>query len=162
MNELEFWAHHRVVRHGRWVCWAFLGTKPNQYGRVNINGREWLAHRFAYNLAFGPIPEGLLVCHHCDNPMCMRPSHLFLATDKENMMDSAEKGRLSYAKRPLQIPAVKALAIRRASGSYLEIARKYGASIRSVGRIKRTLHADTLVKRMLSARCARKTTWRNF
>jgi len=158
MNELDFWAHHKVVRHGRWVCWTWTGAKRNEYGGVRVNGRETYAHRYAYSLRFGPITAGLLVCHHCDNPMCIRPSHLFVGTDKENMIDSAEKGRLSFAKKPLRIPTAKALAIRNAPGSYADIAREHGVSIRSVGRIKRTLYADTLVKRMLSARDTQRIT----
>jgi len=52
MNELDFWAHHRVVRRGRWVCWEWTGAKkPNGYGQVKIDGRMWLARRHAYSLS---------------------------------------------------------------------------------------------------------------
>ncbi len=70
----------------------------NGYGvtNVNIGGRYYAikAHRFAYELAFGPIPSGLSVLHHCDNPPCINPAHLFLGTRADNAADKAAKGRV--------------------------------------------------------------------
>ena len=74
-------------------CWVWRGVSGNGYGQFWNNGKNVGAHRFAYSLANGPIPNGLFVCHHCDNPKCVRPSHLFLGTNSDNIVDSVVKGR---------------------------------------------------------------------
>ncbi len=63
------------------------------YGSVRFEGKAWMAHRLSYTLNFGPIPYGLQVLHRCDNPKCIKPSHLFLGSQRENMADMDEKGR---------------------------------------------------------------------
>ncbi len=82
----------------RMGCWTFLGQwkRSDRYGRMQIDGLITYAHRIAYALAFGPIPADLFVCHHCDNPQCVRPDHLFLGTQADNVKDMWAKGRGSY------------------------------------------------------------------
>jgi hypothetical protein len=81
-------------------CWEWTGTRSPRwrgYGRVSSGPhRGMLAHRLAYALAVGPIPEGLLVCHHCDNRPCCNPAHLFLGTEADNTQDCIKKGRFIY------------------------------------------------------------------
>ncbi|KKM02552.1 hypothetical protein LCGC14_1783330 [marine sediment metagenome] len=75
-------------------CWVWTGTRQSQgYGILYVEGEPVLAHRFAWAFENGPVPEGIQVLHHCDNPPCTRPSHLFLGTQKDNMQDMANKGR---------------------------------------------------------------------
>lgn len=82
-------------------CWLWTGltvsNNPRPYGVVGFNGRSWLTHRLAYFLTYGPFDLALDVCHHCDNPSCVRPDHLFLGTRRDNMQDAARKGRIVRA-----------------------------------------------------------------
>lgn len=82
-------------------CWNWIGNRnPQGYGRINISKKLLLAHRVSYEYAFGAIAEGLMICHHCDNPSCVRPEHLFAGTLADNMRDMVEKGR-SHGALPL-------------------------------------------------------------
>ncbi len=75
-------------------CWIWLGNIDLEgYGRVQFNLKTVKAHRFSYEMFVGRIPDGLLVCHHCDNPSCVRPEHLFVGTQKDNHRDCEIKGR---------------------------------------------------------------------
>lgn len=73
-------------------CWLWTGyINPKGYGE--FTRRHIRVHRFSWELANGPIPEGLNVLHHCDNPPCVRPDHLFLGTQNDNVQDMVTKGR---------------------------------------------------------------------
>jgi hypothetical protein len=75
-------------------CWIWKGyEKSCGYGGMRAYGKNWFAHRLSYTLNIGEIPEGMYVCHKCDNPICVRPDHLFLGTHKDNMADCKAKGR---------------------------------------------------------------------
>jgi len=75
-------------------CWEWTSGKfPCGYGKVWYRGRRHHAHRVAWMLTHGLIADGLYVCHHCDNKGCVRPDHLFLGTQVDNMQDWTKKGK---------------------------------------------------------------------
>lgn len=85
------WSDKVLVDDG---CWEWqAGRGPQGYGAIRIPTKTKRAHRVSYELFRGPIPDGLLVCHHCDNPGCVKPSHLFVGTTADNMHDRDRKGR---------------------------------------------------------------------
>lgn len=86
----KFYEKVKIVKVG---CWEFTGSKDKKgYGIFSLN-KESRAHRVAWMLHFGPIPKGLSVCHSCDNPGCVNPSHLWLGTQADNMRDRDSKKR---------------------------------------------------------------------
>ena len=76
-------------------CWYWTGYchRRSGYGHVRVGPRMARAHRIAWELSHGPIPDGLDVLHSCDNPPCVRPDHLFLGTQLDNIADREAKGR---------------------------------------------------------------------
>ena len=88
--EARFW--ERVERTE--TCWPWTAAVNSAgYGMVGRDGGLFLAHRIAFELTNGPIPDGLVVCHRCDTPRCCRPDHLFLGTQGDNLADMWAKGR---------------------------------------------------------------------
>lgn len=80
-------------------CWLWMGyLSPQGYGVFKLGESRCRAHRYAWILTHGDIPEGRLVCHHCDNPTCVNPSHLFLGSHKDNIRDAISKGRMAWQK----------------------------------------------------------------
>lgn len=83
------------------ACWPWTGGKnSNGYGTMTIGfkadktQRRISAHRLAWILSNGPVPDGMYVCHTCDNPPCCNPSHLFAGTQIQNMRDASAKNRI--------------------------------------------------------------------
>lgn len=87
----RFWA--KVDRSGE--CWLWTGPlDASGRGRLWVDGKDVLAHRFAWEMEYGPIPEGMCVCHHCDTPHCVNVRrHAFLGTQADNTADKMNKGR---------------------------------------------------------------------
>jgi hypothetical protein len=92
---LDFWK--RVEKSDG--CWLWFGfTDKDGYGIFEQNHVRFRAHRYAYQIGVGPIADGLSVCHSCDNPRCVRPSHLFVGSNKDNLRDAARKHRTAKQK----------------------------------------------------------------
>jgi len=76
------------------ICWPWKASRNKWgYGRIGYKGKLVTAPRLSYQLVFGDVPEGLCVCHSCDNPACVNPSHLYLGTFRDNNLDKMSKGR---------------------------------------------------------------------
>lgn len=89
----RFWA--KVEK--RASCWTWTGaTKQGGYGKVTLRQTQWLASRLSWVIHHGSIPDGMDICHHCDNPTCVNPKHLFLGTRRDNMQDAKRKGRIKW------------------------------------------------------------------
>jgi len=89
--EDRFWSKVQKTEN----CWLWMGARTKLgYGQRGgrKTGRRY-THRLSWEMRFGPIPEGLCVLHHCDNPPCVNPDHLFLGTKKDNTQDMIAKGR---------------------------------------------------------------------
>jgi len=132
LTEQEFW--DRTEPEPNTGCWIWLGCRNEHgYGSLRADGQPWLAHRRAYTLKYGPIPEGIKVCHSCDSPPCCNPTHLFLGTQAVNVADCVSKGRMPD-RRGERHPRVKLTeeivrAIRGLSAigtSYVDLAERFG------------------------------------
>lgn len=87
----RFW--RGVDRRGEDECWEWQKYKKRGYGYIGVDGFAMITSRVAWVIANGQIPEGMIVCHKCDNPSCCNPNHLFIGTDLDNCRDRDAKGR---------------------------------------------------------------------
>jgi hypothetical protein len=95
----RFWAKvdkdgptHPVLGTKCWI-WTAVVSKSHGYGTIRNKIERTLAHRLSWEIHNGPIPEGMHVCHHCDNRVCVNVNHMFLGTISDNMADKVKKGR---------------------------------------------------------------------
>lgn len=86
----------KFIQKGEDECWNWTGNITGGYGQFKYSGKAIPAHRFAYRVYRGEIPEGLWVLHDCDNPICVNPNHLFLGTAQDNTNDMVSKGRARF------------------------------------------------------------------
>lgn len=135
----RFWAKVDKT-HG---CWNWTAsTREGGYGRFGIGAHGGiLAHRYSYILHNGEIPDGLCVLHHCDNPSCVRPDHLFLGTKADNARDKVSKGRQSHPrgelnpKSKLSEAAVRVIKKLLGRIPQLELAQSFNVSQQTINNI---------------------------
>ena len=122
-------------------------SSRNDYGTITIDKRTHYVHRVAWELANGSIPDGMCVCHTCDNPRCINPDHMFLGTIADNLQDMTNKGRRAQlphlrgnqnGRAILDDADILDIRTRAASGEmYESIAKRYDTAETNVGRIVR-------------------------
>lgn len=118
-------------------CWEWSRLRDKDgYGETNYKGRRVMAHRVSWQLSNGPIPAGFCVCHTCDNPPCVNPSHLFLGTPADNNRDRSLKGRTGTPNArfsPQEVLEIRASFAE--CGSLSEVGRRFGTSATTVANI---------------------------
>jgi hypothetical protein len=170
MSELasRFWA--KVAKAPSEGCWEWTGWRNRfGYGRLSANGNPGaLAHRVAWEMLCGPVPDGLCVLHHCDNPRCVRAdpdpekSHLFLGTRLDNVADMVAKGRHYRAPvRPRPQPKGHARGERYRTAKLTEHAVLEIRAARAAGAPIAALASRYGVDKSLISRAARGLVWRH-
>ena len=141
-------------------CWEWEGLKKTKgrYGQLFNNGNTVRGHRLSYELFYGPI-NGFHVCHHCDNPGCVRPSHLFLGTQKDNMQDAGRKQRMNLQINPDKIPVGEQTnSSKLTEREVLEIRKKYSEGFGT----HQDLADEYDMSRIMIGYIIRKTSWKHI
>lgn len=118
-------------------CWIWEGQKrPDGYGM--LSGSKMRAHRYAWEIVNGPVPEGLCVLHRCDNPSCVNPEHLFLGTRGDNVRDAAAKNRMPHGEShwASKLTSEQVLEIRSSSLSQTTLADLYKVNQSTICRVR--------------------------
>lgn len=145
-DEERFWA--KVQKQPDDGCWLWKACVDSSgYGQILWLGKRRNAHRIAWQLVHGPIATGTHVLHRCDTPACVRPSHLFLGTNEQNIADRTRKGRShrpAGANNPnakITPEAAQQILARRQQGeSIASLAEAFGVNVWTIGQITRGLH----------------------
>lgn len=132
-------SHVRKMRNGCWEC--DLTKIGIGYPKITVGGKTFRAHRIAYELFNGEIPDGMFVLHDCDNPTCVNPAHLHLGTQTENMRERSQRGRAPTAERNhnTKLTVEQATRIKhelRAGEAMRKLSRKYGVARNAIRNIR--------------------------
>ena len=132
-------------------CWLWTDhDNGNGYGQIQINHSMCVAHRLSWTLHYGPIPKGLKVLHRCDTPSCVNPSHLFLGTQQDNMLDGVRKKR------------VKPPALKGERHGQSKLLDSQISTIRKDGRTQSKIAADYGISQTLISQIKLRKIWRHI
>lgn len=143
--DMRLVTHTKLQENGCLEWQGYIGK--GGYGNIRVLGRMYRAHRYAYEQIKGPIPAGVLVCHHCDNRKCVNVEHLFLGSHSDNMLDMHSKDRHpkytfsingvhNRAKlTPSQVDEIRARYKEARRGLGRELALEYGVATSVISRI---------------------------
>lgn len=145
MNEEKFWSNVEKTD----TCWFWkAGTSKQGYGQFSVNLKQKYTHRISWEIAYGDIPRGQEVLHTCDNPSCVRPEHLFLGTQNDNMQDCIRKGRHvdpphfsgeDHPSSKLTLEQVREIRSNVGNNTQAELARKFGITRMAIWNIQNGL-----------------------
>lgn len=142
-EKYRFWSKVEKTADGCWLWRGEIGRRG--YGLIGVGYKKRYAHRVSYEMHYGEIPRGLLVCHTCDNKPCVRPDHLFSGTAGDNARDASIKGRLFGSKgkcagerSPLaKLTWAAVAAIRSSETPSSELADRYGVDRSLIYRVRK-------------------------
>jgi len=122
-------------------CWLWTGSKDKDgYGRLRFQKKTIRANRLSFRIFKGDIPQGKLVCHHCDNPQCVNPDHLYAGTPKQNSADRDRRGRANIAHGQRHYKAKltddEVFHIRSSGDPLRSLAKQYGQSASTISRLQ--------------------------
>lgn len=124
-------------------CWEYTGGHIKGYGVIRVLHKNLYVHRLVYQSIYGQIPDGLFVCHSCDNRVCCNPRHFWLGTTQENTRDKVNKGRQHRPKGELsgthkltqmQVNSIREIYARKELNQY-ELAERFGVKQQNISRI---------------------------
>ena len=131
--EQRFHNNYVVVPSG---CWEWSSKLDRYgYGKFIFNGRLVKAHRYSFELFNGPFDPKLHVVHRCDNPCCVNPEHLFLGTNRDNILDRMQKNRSRTAYKKLTVEEKQAIVELLKTRTLIDVAKEYGADVRTIRKL---------------------------
>lgn len=149
-------------------CWLWRGfVRKDGYGKAWFNGKIYKAHRASYEIHYGEIPKGFLICHKCDVRHCVNPNHLFVGTYLDNMKDASQKGRTAkgaknglHAQKMVKLDEdqVRYIIEMRGKVEQKDLAKEFSVSKPYISQIQRGLRWNHVceIKEVTNVRCPRK------